>query len=323
MRDGAHICALVPSYNRPAEVRRCLEAIFAQTRAPTSIIVVDNGGRVHLSEALADIADPRLTILRIDPNVGAAGALNEGLKIARAFGAELVWMMDDDGHVPPDCLERMIAPIERGELDVTSALVLADDGSGDLFVPWEVDGALTYDTTRVLRDGYDLVNRHPSFWGFSLVRMDVLDRLGPFKTECLVWGEEVEYALRLKKAGVRWRVAPGAIGYHRRILSDTVRWGRFGTFVISPAERLHIYYRNQAHNTRRDKGALRGLARALLNGAFFLIKKHDPKLALRIWAYGLDGYFDLYRLAPSRASFRDFAATLERRGGFTETSRAG
>lgn len=309
------LAAIIVTYNRPAYLERCLSAVIAQSREADHIIVVDNCSDPPTAEMIARFDDPRIVTACIEPNIGSAGAVNVGIAAARQLGATHVWMGDDDCQPAPDCFARLLAPLLADQLDVATSLVYADDGSGDLTYPWMVDGVISYDSKLVLRSGLDIVNKFPSFWGMAMAPISLFDRLGPLKAECFIWGDEIEYSQRIKKAGLRFAIADGAIAYHPRWKGSPVQWRPFGEFPISPADRLTILYRNRAMWTRDEKGFLRGLARAVFDGLFFFVVRRDPLLALRIWAYGFDGLLNTYALPPSRTRLRRYRYALVARDG--------
>jgi GT2 family glycosyltransferase len=319
--DSAVLAAIIVTYNRPVYLERCIAAVLRQTRKPDQVIVVDNCSGPETAAAIARFDDPTICVARITPNVGSAGAVNVGVAAARQLGATHVWMGDDDAYPADDCFAKQLRSLLADERDVATALVYADDNSGDLTYPWLVDGKITYDSRIVLRNGLDLVNKFPSFWGTAMAPLSLFDRLGPIKAECFIWGDEIEYSQRIKKAGLRFSIAPGAIAYHPRWKGQPDNRPPFGEFPHAPPDRLFILYRNRTMWTRDDKGFVKGLARAMIDGFYFLLAKRQPVTALKIWAYAFDGLFDTYMLAPSRTQLKQYDWTLTRRTPATAPQR--
>ncbi len=90
------ICAVIVSYNRAEELRRCLASLHRQRPALARVVVVDNGS-----------TDESLAMLRAEflwVELVAAGA-NLGPCVARNIGAAraqepLLWFLDSDTTVP-------------------------------------------------------------------------------------------------------------------------------------------------------------------------------------------------------------------------------
>jgi cellulose synthase/poly-beta-1,6-N-acetylglucosamine synthase-like glycosyltransferase len=102
------IAVVVPTYRRPRDLRRCLDALGRQTREPDRIVVVVRAGDaesevVAREAALAPGAPPVDTVA-----VSAAGqvaALNAGVEAVG--GADVIAITDDDACPRPDWLERI------------------------------------------------------------------------------------------------------------------------------------------------------------------------------------------------------------------------
>jgi GT2 family glycosyltransferase len=111
--DSSALCAaeptfaiVIPSRDRPAQLRRCLEAI-SHLEAPGDdfeVIVVDDGSREPYEPMLASFSKVlKLRGLRCDGK-GPACARNRGVKLSRAH---FVALIDDDCVPAPDWLTRL------------------------------------------------------------------------------------------------------------------------------------------------------------------------------------------------------------------------
>ena len=96
---------VVPTHNRPQTLRRCVQALLAQTAADLEIIVIDDGGTTPAAQTLAGLTDPRLRVER-QANAGPAAARNRGAALARSAWLAFV---DDDCAPRPDWLERLLS----------------------------------------------------------------------------------------------------------------------------------------------------------------------------------------------------------------------
>lgn len=105
--DRITFSVVVPTYNRPNDLRRCLESVGAQTRPPAEVIVVADGDsegvtEENLSETLPD--DTRLRIMPSDGVPGSSVARNTGV---RAAEESVVVILDDDVVLGETYLERL------------------------------------------------------------------------------------------------------------------------------------------------------------------------------------------------------------------------
>jgi glycosyltransferase involved in cell wall biosynthesis len=107
----AAISIVVPTRDRPESLRRCLNALAAQTcLQDLEVIVVDDGSAVP--EAVADVVGrhPFSRLVRQDA-AGPARARNAGAANARG---EVICFTDDDCEPSKDWAERLVAAIRSG-----------------------------------------------------------------------------------------------------------------------------------------------------------------------------------------------------------------
>jgi rhamnopyranosyl-N-acetylglucosaminyl-diphospho-decaprenol beta-1,3/1,4-galactofuranosyltransferase len=121
--DRAHeprVAAVVVTYNRLALLTEALTAVFGQTRAPDSVIVVDNASTDGTAAAVRD-GFPAAALTTLPVNTGGAGGFACGTALALAGGADLIWYMDDDTVPEPGALAALLAA--RGRHAGSPALV--------------------------------------------------------------------------------------------------------------------------------------------------------------------------------------------------------
>jgi glycosyltransferase involved in cell wall biosynthesis len=93
----------IPTYNRAALVRKCIEGAFAQTYANIDVMVSDNASTDDTLDVLRSIKDPRLRILTSPTNVGAIENFSRCIREAK--GDYLV-LLSDDNFLDTTFLER-------------------------------------------------------------------------------------------------------------------------------------------------------------------------------------------------------------------------
>jgi glycosyltransferase involved in cell wall biosynthesis len=103
------VTVAVSTWNRAHLVGRAIASILAQTFADFEVLVVDDGSTDHTPGVLAGIGDPRLRIIRLDPNGGISRARNAALATARG---EWLAFLDDDNEWEPEYLARQLALAE-------------------------------------------------------------------------------------------------------------------------------------------------------------------------------------------------------------------
>lgn len=146
MQDKVAVAAV--TYDRPNEVKILLEALAAQSHAPSSVVLVDSG-----SEAVGDIAsssEAPVTYVRSETNLGGAGGFSLAILTALASGADWVWIMDDDAHPEDaDALKALLTAAKERSLDVISPLIVAPENPQMLSFPFRLGGHLVHDLSLI------------------------------------------------------------------------------------------------------------------------------------------------------------------------------
>ncbi|HEY0835675.1 MAG TPA: glycosyltransferase family A protein [Azospirillum sp.] len=102
-----HVTVVIPTRHRPDLVTRAVESALAQTYGALEVIVVIDGPDPETARRLGALADPRLVVLELERNLGAAEARNIGVQ--RARGAWVAFLDDDDHWMPEKIAVQMAA----------------------------------------------------------------------------------------------------------------------------------------------------------------------------------------------------------------------
>ncbi len=101
---------IIPLYNKAPYVGKTVESVLGQTFGDYELIIVDNGSNDGSHEIVAAFTDHRITIVRLEENVGVSNARNKGVAMATA---PFVTFLDADDWWEPTFLEEMAGLIDR------------------------------------------------------------------------------------------------------------------------------------------------------------------------------------------------------------------
>ena len=104
------VTAAITTYNRAPFLNGALESVFAQTRPPDEVLVVDDGSTDDTTAVLAEYGD-RIRVVRQE-NGGRSAARNRAVAEARS---ELLSFLDSDDRWLPNKLERHCPVLEQSE----------------------------------------------------------------------------------------------------------------------------------------------------------------------------------------------------------------
>ena len=79
---------VVPVYNAPDDLRRCIDSVLACTQRPFTLVLIDDGstdpGVAAFFDTLKERADSRIVLMRNARNLGFTATANRGLTRSRA-----------------------------------------------------------------------------------------------------------------------------------------------------------------------------------------------------------------------------------------------
>lgn len=287
------VVAVVVTFNRRALLERLLEVLDG-TPGLAEVVVVDNAstdgtGRWLVTEASEAPWRTPVHAVTLTENRGGAGGFHEGLRTALERGADLAWLMDDDGVPEEGCLATLLQ--HAGDLDFWGPAVLAEQHPSRLCFPIRLPGR-----TQVVHEmaaveaaatGGVLPEIVIPFNGVLVTRA-LAERIGLPREEFFIWGDDHEYRLRAEAAGARIATITGARFLHPATddLGTPMMFGRT-TYNHSPSDLKHYCMaRNNVVNLRDYRGWLLVLAFVLKTVWFYAFTR--PSLRrLRLSAEGI------------------------------------
>ncbi len=293
------IVGVVVTFNR-LELVQGLVAVLRQVPELDAVVVVDNASADGTGAWLSEQADEFVTPVLLDTNTGGAGGFHTGLDAALAAGADLVWLMDDDGVPDQGCLSDLLT---HTDLDFWGPVVVDIDEPDRLVFPIRLPG-----TTKVAHRVAEVSKAAPTgvlhdvvipFNGV-LVRRELVERIGLVRSELFIWGDDHEYRLRAERAGARIGTVVAATFRHPTVgeLGTPMAFGRT-TYNDSPSDLKHYCMaRNNLVNLRTYRGWPHALAFVAKTLWFYSFTRPDPsRITLSLgamWA-GLRGDFTGHR----------------------------
>jgi GT2 family glycosyltransferase len=106
------VTVVVPTHNRPAELRRAIDTVRGQTLAEWELVIVDDGSLAPVDLDPDAVADGRIRLVRHSSNLGVSQARNTG--IAHATAPWIAFLDDDDIWCPEKLAAQLAAAAAQG-----------------------------------------------------------------------------------------------------------------------------------------------------------------------------------------------------------------
>lgn len=116
------VAIVMAAYNADKTIKAAAESVLT-SRVSCTVYIVDDNSRIPASELLADLSD-RIVFIRMESNVGPAGARNAALERILRSDYRYIAVMDADDISTPDRIDRQYAFMEaRPELGACSTFL--------------------------------------------------------------------------------------------------------------------------------------------------------------------------------------------------------
>ena len=167
------VSILIPVFNRKNYIAQCIQSALDQSFADHEIVVVDNAsddGTWEICQQFAAL-DPRVRVFRNEENIGPVRNWIRSAQEARGHYSKMLF---SDDLLEPDCVARMLVPLENPEVGLVSCAARIGESKENSSVAYSVAGPALIHRKKYLSRLLD--NRAPVSPGAVLLRTDDLIR---------------------------------------------------------------------------------------------------------------------------------------------------
>lgn len=201
---------IVPVFNRPDEIDELLESLTRQTFNDFEVIIVEDGSQKPCKEVCDKYTDKLNLKYFMKENSGPGQSRNYG---AERSEGEYLLILDSDVVLPENYLYAIEEELHRDKADAFGGPDRAHNSFTD------TQKAISYSmtsffTTGGIRGGKKKMDKfYPRSFNMG-IRREVYNKLGGFSK--MRFGEDIDFSIRIFKAGCKCRLFPGAWVYHKR-----------------------------------------------------------------------------------------------------------
>ncbi len=234
-KNDSHVTVVTVTYgDRGHFLELMLRAALAQ--GVEKIIVVNNGSQWDVAAMIATIDNVRIDLISLEHNLGSAGGYAMGIACARAQGANLIWLLDDDNLPQENCLTELLGAYGTALTEVSrdslAVLAFRPDHHADV-----IQGICTHKCVPRSESflGFHILDIPKKFWRrtplgrprplkeFPLVihletapysgllfDMALIENIGLPKTDLVLYADDIELTRRLTRMGGEILLIPQA-----------------------------------------------------------------------------------------------------------------
>ncbi|MBN1591736.1 MAG: glycosyltransferase family 2 protein [Candidatus Coatesbacteria bacterium] len=246
MRPELPVATIIVRYASDSPIRGCLRSLENSKHKSHEICVIDNRPSDKLIDSIRS-EFPEISVLPQERNLGFAAGCNEGI---RNTTSELIFIVNDDAEVAPDCIEQLAAAFEQHpRLAACQAKILSAEhpdffeyagSSGGFIDMFGVPFLRGRMIETVEKDEGQYNDAREVFWASGaamMIRRSALQVVGLFDEEFFAHQEEIDLCWRMHMMGFSVKVIPLAVAYH------------IGAKTLPYASPLKVFY-NYRNNWR-------------------------------------------------------------------------
>jgi len=262
------LAVVIVNYNVSELLKNCLNTVFASTGGVNyKVCVIDNASPDHSVQMVQD-QFPQAELIANQDNVGYPAANNQGmfaLGVNTADAPRYVLLLNPDTELPADCLAEYVNWMDNNPtVGVVGPRLILPDGSLDLacrrsfpspkvsmlhmlglgrmFPNSPVFGR--YNMTYLPED--QLTEVDSVVGAFMLVRTSAIDKVGMLDETFWMYGEDLDWAKRIKDAG--WKIVYNPIRKVKHVKRASSRQNPKAQFEFYRAM-IIFYYRHYRSET--------------------------------------------------------------------------
>jgi len=238
------VSIIIPTYNRKAKLKRCLDSLLRINYHPFEIIIVDNAS-TDKTNGMIEKLFPQTKLIKRKTNGGAVIARNEGIK--RAAG-DLLCFADSDNVFDPNFLKKLVELIkENSQAGLVAPKMYYLKEPNRIWFAGNKVNLLTSRTkyiglNEIDRGQYNRVkeiDHAPNVW---LVKREVIKKIGMMDPRYVMSYGETDWSMRIKLDGYKVLFCPEALVYHDIGIPADVS---HNVMVRSTAYRIYYFARNR------------------------------------------------------------------------------
>ncbi len=209
---------IVPVFNRSDEVDELLDSLTKQTIKDFEVIIVEDGSQNPCKEVCEKYKGKLSLKYFMKENSGPGPSRNFG---AGKASGEYLLILDSDVLLPEGYLEAIEEELKRESADAFGGPDRAHESFTAIQKAISIS-MTSFFTTGGIRGGKKKLDKfYPRSFNMG-IRRTVYENLGGFSK--MRFGEDIDFSIRIFKAGYKCRLFPGAWVWHKRRTSFNKFW---------------------------------------------------------------------------------------------------
>lgn len=207
-----NVWAILINYGHPELTCACIQSLQKTNDEFLHILVVDNASPDDSCKVLEQEFGDTITLLRAEENNGFSAGNNIGIRYALARGADYILMLNNDTVVAPSMIDELLKEADADTVTVPKMYYYDEPDK-----IWYSGGAIRQHTGRSI---HFCTEREKGYVTYAtgccmLIPASVINKVGPWDETFFLYGEDLDYSIRLQKANIKILYVPAAVLWHK------------------------------------------------------------------------------------------------------------
>jgi GT2 family glycosyltransferase len=221
------VCVIVLNYNQNKYSIDCINSLIASSYSNYVIILIDNGSTkenfIEYKDQVDQLNNSKIKLFRIEKNIGYVGGINYGLNVCQSENPHYILIMNNDTLMDGKSIEELVkvCKIYDNRVIVSGKVYHYNEPNKIQYIGANLSNKkiLEYSllgTDEVDKGQYDLISERDMlddvYWLFP---NELLKEIGYYSPYFWFNAEQMDFALRAKKAGYKLIFTPNAKLWHK------------------------------------------------------------------------------------------------------------
>jgi len=219
--EAKRVLIVILNWNSPEETLSAVNSVLEMDYPNYSLLIIDNGSTDHSAEALEQIEDCRIQLIRLPQNMGFTGGCNIGFDIALKENVDYVWLLNSDSVTEATTLSSLVRTAEEdSRIGLVSPLIASLQRpsifiyAGGYFDAQTPACRSTRDPQVAVRWASEHRESILLLGTALLIKVKLIQRIGMLDAKLFAYWEDTDYSMRSNKAGFLNVVDMTATIYH-------------------------------------------------------------------------------------------------------------
>lgn len=217
------VAVVILNWNGGEDILECVQSVFESSHKALQVVIVDNGSVDGSSDVIRE-RFPQVQFLVNARNLGFARGSNQGMEWALERGIQYVLLLNGDAHIEENTVNELVAVAEvENDRVVACPRIYLGRPTNEVNRLWFACGTVRLWAGLFQNPAFNQLDT--SEWSESrdmeyasgcciLIPARIIKQVGMLDEAFFAYCEDIDFSLRVRKAGFHLRYVPTALLWH-------------------------------------------------------------------------------------------------------------